>query len=292
VSNNAARALSYGAVALAASSWGTWAVIIRHTEAIHPMPSALDSAIVMAVITAGSGLTSLRNRKAVRKTWKAWACIAWFGLADLLNVLLFFAAYKLTVAVAVLTHYTTPIFVAVASPFLLREKITRRTASAIALSLMGLAVMLMPSASAAIPAETWTSAALGVSSAIFYASNVLVNKFLVDSFTTSEAMFFHGLVATPLATLLVPRAAWATVDVHAVSFLAVAAIGPGALAGLAFIWGLRRMPAAHASTLTLLEPLVSVALGAAILGERVSSHTALGGALIVAGAAAVMTRGS
>lgn len=291
MSNNGARALSYGAVALAASSWGTWAVIIRHAEAIHPMPAALDAAIVMAVITAGSGLTSLRNRKGVRKTWNAWACVAWFGLADLLNVLLFFAAYKLTVAVAVLTHYTTPIFVALASPLLLGEKITRRTASAIALSVTGLAVMLVPLASAGMPAGTWKSAALGVSSAIFYASNVLVNKFLVDSFTTSEAMFLHGLVATPLATLLVPREAWATVDVHAASFLAVAAIGPGALAGLAFIWGLRRMPAAHASTLTLLEPLVSVALGAAILGERVSLHTAFGGVLIVAGAAAVMTRG-
>ena len=36
-----------------------------------------------------------------------------------MNVLLFFAAYKLTIAVSVLTHYLTPIFVALAAPLLL-----------------------------------------------------------------------------------------------------------------------------------------------------------------------------
>jgi drug/metabolite transporter (DMT)-like permease len=91
---------------------------------------------------------------------------------------------------------------------------------------------------------------------------------------------------------LVPRAVWASVDTHAATFLAVAAIGPGALAGLAFVWGLRRMPAAHASTLTLLEPLVAVALAAALLGERIRVQTAIGGVLILAGAVLVMTRAS
>jgi drug/metabolite transporter (DMT)-like permease len=101
-------------------------------------------------------------------------------------------------------------------------------------------------------------------------------------------MFWHGVIATPLGVLLVPPGAWAAIDPHAATFLAVVAIGPGALAGLAFVWGLRRMPAAHASTLTLLEPLVSVLLAAWALGERVAAPAILGGALILAGAVTVM----
>ena len=73
------------------------------------------------------------------------------------------------------------------------------------------------------------------------------------------------------------------------TFLAVASIGPGALAGLAFVWGLRRMPAAHASTLTLLEPLVAVVLGAVVFGEALGLRALAGGALILAGALTVMT---
>lgn len=285
-----ASALPYAAVALAASSWGTWALIIRHTEALGPMPAALESAIVMGVITVVSGGMSLRDRVRRRATWKAWAWVGWFGVADLLNVLLFFAAYKLTIAVAVLTHYMTPVFVALTAPFVLREKMTQRTGFAVAMSFAGLAVMLVPSLGAAGGAEVWASAALGTGSAVFYASNVLVNKFVVGSFSTSEAMFWHGVVATLLGALLVPPAAWATIDAHAAAFLAGVAIGPGALGGLAFVWGLRRMPAAHASTLTLLEPLVSMLVGAEVLGERVGVRGLLGGALVLAGAVLVMTQ--
>ena len=68
------------------------------------------------------------------------------------------------------------------------------------------------------------------------------------------------------------------------------ALGPGALAGLAFVWGLRRMPAAHASTLTLLEPLVAVLVGAAVFGEPLGAPALAGGALILGGALAVVTQ--
>jgi drug/metabolite transporter (DMT)-like permease len=283
-------ALPYAAVAVAASSWGAWALIIRHAESIGPMPAALESAIVMGAITVVAGLASLRDRAGRTRTWRAWACVVWFGVGDTLNVLLFFAAYKLTIAVAVLTHYMTPIFVALAAPFLLREKMSMRTGAAIAASLLGLATMLAPAGSPVRAEVVWTSAALGTASAVFYASNVLVNKFIAEAFTTSEAMFWHGVVATILGLALVPWRAWPTVEPHAVTFLAFAAIGPGALGGLLFVWGLRGMPAAHASTLTLLEPLVSVWLGAAVLGERVGARAAVGGALILSGAVAVMTQ--
>ena len=59
---------------------------------------------------------------------------------------------------------------------------------------------------------------------------------------------------------------------------------------MAFAAGLRRMPAAHASTLTLLEPVVSLVLGAWVLGERVGASAILGGAMILAGAVLVMTQ--
>jgi drug/metabolite transporter (DMT)-like permease len=253
------------------------------------MSTAIESTIVMAVITIVAGVAMARDRVRRRVSWRARAFVGWLGVADALNVLLFFAAYKITIVASVLAHYLAPVFVAIAAPFALRERMTARSGVAIALSFGGLAVMFAPTNGEPASAAMWASAALGAGSAVFYASNVIVNKFVVESFSTSEAMFWHGVVATPLLAAVVPMGAWSTVRLPAAAFLAVVSIGPGALAGMAFVWGLRRMPAAHASTLTLLEPLVSVVVGIAVLGEAGRVATLFGGAGILAGALLVMT---
>jgi drug/metabolite transporter (DMT)-like permease len=284
------RLLPYAAVALAACAWGTWGLVIRRADAMAPgTPVALQSTLVMAVITLVTGLAMLVDRVPGRATWRVRGWVAWLGVADAFNILLFFAAYRLTIAVSVLAHYLAPIFVAIAAPFVLRERMTPRMVLAIATSFAGLAVMLVPSAAGSGSHAVWLSALLAAGSAAFYASNVIVNKFVVREMSASETMFWHGVVATPLLAAFVPPGAWARVDGRAALFLGVASIVPGALAGLAFVWGLRRMPAAQASTLTLLEPLVSIALGALALGERLGLHTAVGGALILTGSLLVMS---
>jgi drug/metabolite transporter (DMT)-like permease len=149
--------------------------------------------------------------------------------------------------------------------------------------------MLARSPANAEAAAVWTSALLAAGSAVFYSSNVIANKLIVGSFSPSEAMFWHGVVATPLLAALVPRGAWSALSPHATAFLGMIAIGPGAFAGLAYVWGLRRMPAAHASTLTLVEPFVAVLLGAIVYGEPFGARTLIGGLLILGGSLAVMT---
>jgi len=286
-----ARALlPYAAVAFAACAWGTWGLVIRHADAMARTPVALQSTLVMAVITIATGLACVVDRAPGRASWRARGWVAWLGVGDAFNVLLFFAAYKLTIAVSVLAHYLAPVFVAIAAPLVLGEKMTLRSGAAIATSFAGLAVMLVPSTGGAAATTAWTSAALGAGSAVFYASNVIANKLVAHELSTSETMFWHGVVATPLLAAFVPREAWASVDPRAALFLGLATLGPGALAGLAFVWGLRRMHAAHASTLTLLEPLVSIGLGAAVLGERLGAYSVIGGALILLGSLVVMTQ--
>jgi DME family drug/metabolite transporter len=102
-------------------------------------------------------------------------------------------------------------------------------------------------------------------------------------------MFFHGLVATPLLFALVPAQEYALVSKSALGVVMIGALGPGALGGLLFVWGLRRIAASHASVLTLLEPFVAVLLAAAIMGERVGLISLVGGMLILGGALIVVT---
>lgn len=285
------RLLPYAAVAFAACSWGTWSLWLRRAEAMGPMPAALQSAIVMAMITAGSGLAMIRDRSRKPASWRARGWVFWLGVSDALNLLLFFAAYKMTITVSVLAHYLTPALVAATSPLLLRERVTARTVCAVVVSVAGLAVMVVRSGAPADERLVWASAALGSGSAVFYASTVVTNKFVIDEFTTSEAMFWHGVVSTAILAAFVPVDAWRAVDPRAVSFLATIALWPGALAGLVFLWGLRRIPATHASTLSLLEPLVAVILAGVVVGEALGPRAIIGGAMILGGALLVITQG-
>lgn len=281
-------AFGYLLVALAAASWGTWPLILRTAEHIAPMPASLESSILMLVIAIVTGPLVLKDRVRDKATPAEWLGVAWLGVADALNALFFFMAYQRTsVAVAVLSHYLAPLFVAVAAPFLLHERPSLTTYVAVAIAFIGLVLLLRPWDAASHPTDA-AGAAFGAASAFFYASNVLANKRLSRAFSGSELMFFHCFVALPLLAALVPHGAWAALDARAAGIVALGSLGPGALAGLFFVWGLRRIQASHASTLTLLEPLVAMMLGVAVYGERIGLGGLFGSALILGGAGMVM----
>ena len=251
------------------------------------MPASLQSAIVMGVLTVVSAPFMLKDRLAVRATRRDWLGVVWLGVSDAANMALFFAAYQRTsVAIAVLTHYLAPIFVALTAPFVLKERASTKTYGAVAIAFTGLVLLLEAWRAAA---NGIVGAALGAGSAVFYASNVLTNKRLAKVFSGSELMFFHGLVSVPILFALVPSSQYAQVGAGALLVVLAGAVGPGALAGLFFVWGLRRIPASHAGTLSLFEPLVAVLVAGALMGERVGGIGVVGGLLILAGALLVIS---
>jgi drug/metabolite transporter (DMT)-like permease len=279
----------YLMVAAAASAWGTWPLFLRAAEGGRPLHPALESLFAMAVLTVASAPFCIWDRVRVRPSASQWMGIVWLGVADALNIVLFFHAYQATtVAIAVMTHYLAPLFVAVAAPVVLREPIRRKTIAAVGLSFIGLLLLLSPYAAASGKDEV--GALLGTASAAFYASNVLVNKRITPAFSGSELSFYHGLVATPLLLLMVPRGGFSSISQHTAAFLLLGSLVAGAVAGLLFVWGLRRIEATRASNLTFLEPLVATVSAWAFLGEALTVEKAVGGFLILVGAAVVVAR--
>ena len=288
--SQASAAIGYGLVVAAAASWGTWPLILRSAERIAPMSAAFESVILMVIELLASGPLALRDRIARKATARDWLGVAWLGVGDAMNAYFFFKAYQRTsVAIAVLTHYLTPFFVALGAPLLLGERPTRRTYGAVAIGFAGLVLLLEPWKGGSRPTDL-AGAHFGASSAVFYASNVLFTKRLAGAFSGSEQIFYHCFVAIPILALLVPSWEWTSFDHRAAGVVALGSLGPGALAGLFFVWGLRRVPASRASPLTLLEPLVAVLIGVAIFGESLSAHGIAGGVLILLGAGLVIAK--
>ncbi|MBX3234064.1 MAG: DMT family transporter [Labilithrix sp.] len=282
---NRSRSFGYALVAVAATGWGTWPLVLRHA----PMHSSLQSAIAMTVMTVASAPLVLRDRLPVKATLRDWLGVAWLGVSDAANIALFFAAYQRTsVAIAVLTHYLTPIFVALSAPLLLAERLGRRTAAAVAVSFVGLVLLLAPWRDG-FGARDLAGAALGAGSAVFYASNVLTNKRLNTVFSASEMMFYHGLIGVPLLWSFVPAGAVGAAPATSIGVALAASLGIGTFCGLAFTRALKRIRASHASVLTLLEPFVAVVCSVVVLGEPLHRGSVAGGLLILGGALAVVT---
>jgi drug/metabolite transporter (DMT)-like permease len=260
-------------VLAAATSWGTWSLFLR--------PSGLPAQITTPVLFGVMGLLTLPlTLREPRASWDRHLAVLVLmnGALDALNVIAFFAAMRYTtVAIAVLTHYATPILVALLAERIEGER-PRGARAAALVALAGLAIILEPWNT---PAEgAITGALLGLVSACGYAGNVFVIRRVAARLGPVRAMSYHSLVA---AVLVLPLGAseLATVRAHDLALVLIGACTVGAVAGVAFVAGLQRIGSARASILAFAEPLVAVAVSALFWHEPLHAVAAVGGVLVL-----------
>ena len=287
-------------VVAAAALWGCWSLAFKNAERLSPsLSAATESAVVFVVMLATMVPLSIVSRaRAVKRgvasnaprPTAAWALLLLLGVSDAANALCFFAAMqKTSVAVAVLTHYLTPLFVAALSPWVLQEPARRSTWGALLLALSGLVLLLRPWAAVGGDATDLTGALLGASSAVFYAINVFLSKRLQDRFDAIEIASWPKVTSTVALVVVAVVSGGAKPEASALLVLVAGGLACGALPTMLFYAGLRRIPASQASVLTLVEPLVAVVLGVVVWGEALHPLGVVGG-LCVLTAAAWITR--
>lgn len=95
------------------------------------------------------------------------------------NWILLFESYNYTsVAVATLCYYMAPVFVVIASPFVLREKLTLKKIITVIIALTGMA-FVSGIAPAGFDISGLKGIAFGFGAAIVYASVILINKTII-----------------------------------------------------------------------------------------------------------------
>lgn len=276
--------MGYLLVGAAAAGWGTWTLFLRGSGIAAPWQSILILLVVAAVSLPGALRGGGRPHQRSRSP-RLWLLVGLLGLSDAGNFICFFSALERgPIAVAVVTHYLAPVVVAILAPPVLREPLGRRTPLALVCALAGLAMLVSGTGGAsgtALPA-----ALLGGASALFYGVNTLLGKRLLRDFSPAELLSFHSVLA---AAVLLPLAGGHPPPLELLLWrplLGALFIGYGC--GALFLAGLRRAPAQRAAVLTYLEPLIATAVGALAFHESLPRLSILGGALILAGGAAIV----
>lgn len=254
--------------------FGFYGIFVRFLN-VNPQLILFFNALLVALIFS---FIFLKDRKkfAIRKHR---LLILLLGLAFVGNNLSYFTAFKLTtIANAILTHYTAPIFVAVLAPLLLKEKSEKITLVALALSFFGLT--LFASGGLSLNQANLLGILLGTVSGLMYAFSIIIYKYLLKDLSVFALIFYQSSIG---ALILLPFVASRISLSLPFLWLLVFAFLFGIVATLLHFKGIKRVTAQHAGILGYSEPVFGTAYAFLFFAEVPSLTTLLGGALIVFG---------
>jgi len=230
-------------------------------------------------------LTAIRGHKfsacAIKRNFLKLLCSGTFlGI----NWILLFEAYNRTeVSVATLCYYMAPVFIITASPVILKERLTAKKLFCAAGSLFGM-VLVSGLFTGGVPSGDYLAGILlGLASAVFYASVVLLNKKLTDiepydktfvQLTVSAAVVLpYVLVFEDVSSVIF--------DVKTVLLLGVVGIVHTGIAYALYFGALKTASAQSAALLSYIDPASALIMSAVILGERLDLYATAGAALIL-----------
>ena len=214
------------------------------------------------------------------------AILAVSGAVMGFNWVFLFEAYKYTsISMATVSYYCAPVIITVASPFVLGEKLTAARIIGTASAAAG---MFMITGSLAGGSQPLKGIFFGLLAALFYACVTLLNKQLKGSFTgiqiTVIQLLAAGIVVAPYAVANHEGAWMLPQGAGLFCLIIVGVVHTGIVLHLYFS-SMQVLPGQSVAVCSYIDPVSSLLIAAAFLGERMSLLQLAGAVLIIGGAA-------
>ena len=291
------------AVAVAACLFGTLGPASRaaYDAGLTPLTFALWRAAVgtlglLVIIAARTirGRDRLHWKVLDRRTVAALAAAVSAGLV--LNLAIFSAFGRMSIALALLGFYTYPALVAIGSVATGEEHLNRGRLTALALALLGMAVVVLGGSDGG-PGFEAAGFGLALLAAAMQAVYVLLGRRGFPAVPTEEATLV--VLGGTAAGFLLLTLATGSLDVALLPFRSPGALPVLLWAGLAgasiptllFLLGIRAVGATRAAVIALIEPVAGATLAAVLLAELLGPVQVAGGVLVLAGAALIQRGG-
>ena len=266
-------------MAVAMFVFGTLAPFVRNIS-VSSGELALYRAVLAAVLVGGFLLVT-KQKLSVKNIRKELLLLLFSGAAMGINWILLFEAYKYTtVSVATLSYYFAPVIVMVVSPFLFKEKLSGKQILCFVMSTAGLVLI---TGTAGGGKQDLLGIAFGLGAAAFYATVMLLNKFIkgVAGLHRTFIQFVAAII------VLVPYVAFtsgftlgALESKGWICLLVVGIIHTGVTYCMYFS-SLKDLPGQEVAILSYIDPLVAVLVSVIWLDEKMSVPQIIGGVLIL-----------
>lgn len=264
--------------------FGTIGIFVRHI----PLPSSMI-ALVRGFVGAFFVLLfvylkkSKLDKAAIKKNF---VMLALSGAFIGINWILLFESYHYTtVATATLCYYMQPIFVILASPFLLKEKLTVKKVACVVVALIGM-VFVSGVLQTGIPALSEAKGILyGLGAACFYASVVLMNKKITEINAYDKTIMQLGMGAIVLSPYVMLTQDFGSAAASMTPSLWALLLFVGLVhTGVAYALYFDCMSDLKAQTLAIfsyIDPIVAIILSALLLKENIGFYGVIGAVLVL-----------
>lgn len=198
------------------------------------------------------------------------------------TVCLNFAIVTAGASVAALGVGTFPVFMALSAPLLLAEPLRRPAVAAMVVAGIGVALVAAPSRQVG-PAGL----GLAVIAAITFATYLNLSRRwtrargLQPEAVAASTMALTAVACAPVQAILDARGLALALSTAELAGFAWLALPSGALAQVAALSGVRRLPAALSAAFLFLVPLSGATVSVLLFGNRLTSIQVAGGALVV-----------
>ncbi len=226
------------------------------------------------VLFAGLVLLPFVRRRHVRFRPAIVGMVTSFAL---MNYCFVSAMVETSAANAIFLQYTAPIWIFLASVFLLKEPLDRASLVTSIIGLCGIAVLI-----AGKEAGDTRGIVLALLSGVFYAGVAVFLRFLRDEnplYLTTLNLLVSGLVLLPFVQNEIFPTGGKLVGLIAFGAFQMAA--PYVL----FSYALKGISAQEAAVITLIEPVLNPVWAYLAVGERPAMTTIIGGGIILGGIA-------
>lgn len=196
-----------------------------------------------------------------------------------LNMATYLGALKFTnAAIAVLTHYTAPVFVAFIAPFVLKEKITKDKVFSLILSLIGFFIIFFKKTD--ISNDSLSGTFLGLASGLFYALIIVTAKKLLQDVEEFAVLFFQNLFGT-FWLILFYKGINFNGSFQLYSTLFLLSFMYSVVASYFYITSLSKVEGTRVAIIGYLEPVGTIFWGWLFFKESITIRTILGAVLIL-----------
>lgn len=203
-----------------------------------------------------------------------------------INWILLFESYRYTsVATATLCYYMAPIFVIVASPFLLKETLSRRKVCCVIVALTG---MVFVSGIIQTGISLWEVRGIscGIGAAVFYSLVIISNKKMkpISSYDKTIVQLFIAAVVVLPYIFIIGDIKEITLTPVSIGLLFVVGIVHTGLAYTLYFGSMKDLKAQTVAIFSYIDPVVAIILSALLLKEKMET-TGMIGAVLILGAA-------